>query len=230
METISDIAKILDSETVQKIYEDGLSKPIKQIGALGEDFIKALRLFTAPIQLLASYQDRLRGYLDDVRNRVPQEKQTEAPAHVAGPVLLNLRFIEEDNILKELYLNLLAAAIDKDRQQRAHPGFIKIIEQLSPEEALILYEMKRDSGRECYYAIGSATTGVVDSLPITSCGGGYEYNEVSHPHLESLHIIEIVSEKDQNGMPKNEGIKATPYGRAFIDVCIPDKVDLQEQK
>ena len=57
---------------------------------------------------------------------------------------MNLRFMEDENPLTELYLNLLARAIDKERCNEAHPAFIKIIEQMSPDEAMVLYVLNGD--------------------------------------------------------------------------------------
>jgi hypothetical protein len=37
-----------------------------------------------------------------------------------------------------MYLNLLAKAIDKDQSSKAHPAFVKVIGQLSPDEALLI--------------------------------------------------------------------------------------------
>ena len=47
--------------------------------------------------------------------------------------------MEDDNPLTELYLNLLARAIDKERCDEAHPAFVTIIEQMSPDEAMVMY-------------------------------------------------------------------------------------------
>lgn len=134
-------AKIIDSKTAQKFYKDTIQPAAKQAGEIGQDVLKTFHLFLAPIQLLAAAQDRFRRILDKVRGEVPPERQTEAPASIAGPVLMNLRFIEDENPLHELYLNLLTRAIDKDRQKEAHPGFIKIIEQMSPDEVRTFHDL-----------------------------------------------------------------------------------------
>jgi len=157
MKDIAGVGEIVNSKVVERTYEDAISPAAKQTGLMGEDLLKTLRLFTAPIQLLAAYQDRLAAALDTVRKRVPPEQQVEAAASVAGPVLLNMRFVEDDNPLRALYLNLLTAAIDRDRQTLAHPGYVKIIEQLSPVEAMVMFHLVH-LRQINYFATGTSTT------------------------------------------------------------------------
>jgi len=50
--------------------------------------------------------------------------------------------MEDENPLTELYLSLLARAIDKERIEEAHPAFVHVIEQLTPDEGIVLFELK----------------------------------------------------------------------------------------
>ena len=136
---IEKFSNILGADTVKKVYEDGLSLPVQEGGKAMTDLIKAARLFTAPIQYLAAYQDRLTKYLDRVREGVPVERQIEAPPSLSGPIMERLKYLEEDNYLTDLYISLLQKAIDKEKIQEAHPAFFHIIDQLSPDEAMILF-------------------------------------------------------------------------------------------
>ena len=137
------VAKIGDTQLVNKAYDDLLADAMRVGGQMLVDTIKAFRLFTAPIQLLAVAQDRLAAFCDQVRAKVPEDRQQEAAPSIALPVLMDLRFMEDDNPLTELYLNLLARAIDKERCNEVHPAFVKIIEQMSSDEAKVMYWLGR---------------------------------------------------------------------------------------
>ncbi|HEX8376239.1 MAG TPA: Abi-alpha family protein, partial [Pedobacter sp.] len=137
------IANIFGAETVKKIYDDGLSKSVQQLGDTSADIIKALRLFTAPFQLLATYQERLTRHLNKVAEAVPEEKQIEAPPSISGPIIERLKYLEDGNPMTSLFLNLLTRAIDKDRINEAHPGFIHVIDQLSSDEATLLFHLSK---------------------------------------------------------------------------------------
>jgi hypothetical protein len=154
------VAKLGDSKLPNKAYDDLLSAAMKEGGKALVDAVKAFRLFLAPIQLLAAAQDRLAVFCERVRAKVPEDQQQEAAPSIALPVLMDLRFMEDDNPLTELYLNLLARAIDKDRYDEAHPAFVKIIEQLSPDEAMVVYVL-RSRNVNIWFAQGEEPTIIV---------------------------------------------------------------------
>ncbi|MDI5949131.1 Abi-alpha family protein [Flavobacterium yafengii] len=248
IEGIEKLANILGADTVKKIYEDGLSESVQETGKISTDFIKAARLFTAPIQYLGAYQDRLTKYLNKVREGVPEERQIEAPTSLSGPIMDRLKYLEDDNYLLDLYLSLLQRAIDKDRINEAHPAFFHIIDQLSPDEALILFCLSEKSIQYEYTMdltknfLGESqfenVRVVVDSLPKEKLNFT-EHFEMYVSHLESLNLIKwsLITEtpiwengdntekKIQNGIYRKTHIYATKFGSLFIKACIPkDKI------
>lgn len=69
---------------------------------------------------------------------IPDEDLVTPPASVAVPALQGLSYTFEEPSLKEMYLNLLATAIDGRRAGQAHPAFADIVKQLDPKEAKLL--------------------------------------------------------------------------------------------
>ncbi|SOD41963.1 DUF4393 domain-containing protein [Nitrosovibrio sp. Nv4] len=69
---------------------------------------------------------------------IPQEAVIEPKSSVAGPALQGLAFCHEEQNLKEMYLNLLASAMDGRVARLAHPAFVEIIKQIDAEEAKLL--------------------------------------------------------------------------------------------
>ncbi len=72
---------------------------------------------------------------------IPVECIAEPKASIAGPVLQGLAFSHEEPNLKEMYLSLLATAMDNRRASDAHPAFVEIIKQLTSEEAHLLVSL-----------------------------------------------------------------------------------------
>jgi len=142
MEDLTGLGKLAESKVVNAACDDLISKAAKEGGNALVDVVKTFRLFTAPIQLLAAAQDRLARFCEKVREDVPVERQIEAAPSVAIPILLALRYMEDDNPVTELFLNLLRRAIDRERVHEAHPAFPRIIEQLSRDEAMIMYSLR----------------------------------------------------------------------------------------
>jgi hypothetical protein len=90
--------------------------------------------------------DKFRGYFETKFNSelgeklkdVPKESIVAPKASIAGPAMQGLAFSYEEPDLKELYLSLLASAMDGRVSADAHPGFVEIIRQLTSEEARLL--------------------------------------------------------------------------------------------
>lgn len=69
---------------------------------------------------------------------IPPEHIVEPKASIAGPTLQGLAFTHEEPNLKEMYLNLLATAMDGRSASTAHPAFVEIIKQLDSEDARLV--------------------------------------------------------------------------------------------
>lgn len=239
---IEKFSNILGADTVKKVYEDGLSQPVQESGKAITDLIKAFRLFTAPIQLLAAYQDRLARHLKTVHDKVPPERQIEAPASISGPILERLKYLEDDNYLTDLYLSLLEKAIDKEQIPKAHPAFFHIIDQLSPDEAMLLHALtnnhidfdytndllKNEKGEDYW--------GPRDVINDTTPKGTFvfiQHFEMYISHLKSLNLVdwsimkeepiwdETDTNKEQKGLLTKTKIYLTEFGNLFVDACIP---------
>lgn len=96
---LEELANIFGAKTIEKIYDDAGSKPMKEVGKSATDIMKTFRLFTVPFQLAATYQDRLENYLNTVRKNVPTEKQIECHPIIGGPIIDRLRYLDENNKL-----------------------------------------------------------------------------------------------------------------------------------
>lgn len=236
------LANILGQDTVKKIYEDAASQSVQETSKAFTDFLKAARLFTAPIQLLAAYQDRLSKFFDKVRRTVKEENQIEAPPSISGPIIERLKYLEDENYLTDLYLNLLSRAIDKERVQEAHPAFYHIIDQLSADEAMILYLIRQepiyydytldlfvdDTDKKYKFRneIVKRDTTPKDEIAFV------EHFNMYIRHMESLNLIfwrkvtenPINDERgNQLGLAVCTVIELTEFGNLFVKACIPEK-------
>lgn len=237
-----DIAKvvpeILDSKTAQKIYDDGLQEPISEVGNVLTDTVKSLRLLTAPIQLAAAYQDRLSKWIDRTVRNIPEERRIEAPARIAGPIIDELRYLDEGDEIAEMYLSLLGKAIDKEHIDIAHPAFVKIIGHLSPDEALILHYLKKQSYEEHYESTLDreknrfhSKTIVLQEFPVDQLVYPSNYY-VYTSHLISLDLVqfpvykqeatwETPEKKVQKGEAAYARLHLTEFGYMFVSACEP---------
>ena len=205
MEDLTGLGKLADSKLVNKAYNHALSGAVKETGQLATDIAKTFRLFTAPFQLAALAQDRFALWLDQIRCRVPVERQIVAAPSIAGPAIQSLVFLEDDNPLREMFLNLLTKAIDSDHVSEAHPAFAQIIDQLSPDEAVFLKIMTEAGNHQ----IPDRDAPDKADFPI-ACLAFPERFAVYVSHLIALNLVEVTSRPRPPEEPRVKPILRQP--------------------
>jgi hypothetical protein len=202
---ITGLGQLASSPAVTKGYDDLLSAPLQESGKVLTDMVKAFRLFTAPLQLLALAQDRLAIFCDSIRKAVPEERQIEAAPSIAIPVLLALRQTEDESPLIDLYLNLLRRAIDRDRVQEAHPAFAKLIEQMSPDEAVFMGAFALENNLCLNRHVTQHNSAPFDQLAFPDLINLYA------SHLHSLGLVKV----------GGSFADVTDFGMLFVKACVP---------
>jgi hypothetical protein len=81
---------------------------------------------------------------------VPKERITTPNPDVAVPAIEALRY----TTLREQYANLLATSMDSATALEAHPAFVEILKQLTPDEAKILQFLPRVERHEPLIDLG----------------------------------------------------------------------------
>ena len=222
-----------DSNVKARFYDDAVAPPAKQVGAFGEDVVKAIRWwFTRRFRRAAARRDLYQHCLYQARSRVPENRRKEVPPEIDRRVPMNLQSINDDNILQKFYVNYLTSAIDVDVRGKALPEFVNTIERLSPDEAVILFEIQNDF----YFATTAPGTAHPD--PYIGCAAnGYPLDKLEYPkewdmycdHLESLNLVKVVKEGDKNHTTI-DGVGVTAFGRGFIEVCVPETEELDSHR
>lgn len=69
---------------------------------------------------------------------VAKEKIVPPENYVAVPALQQIAYCFDSDELRNMYANLLASSMQKDKKWQVHPGFVEIIKQISPDEAKII--------------------------------------------------------------------------------------------
>lgn len=124
------------------IYQDLAQPAVKQVGKALETVGKVINLALAPVGALVWGYERCQDFIstkvaDRLKDVPPEDIITPKP-NVAGPAIEALRYTGHEEELSDLYANLLASAMDKKTASGAHPAFVEIIKQLTPDEAKIV--------------------------------------------------------------------------------------------
>jgi hypothetical protein len=233
-----DILKtLLPEKVIDSAYKDMLSSPAKEVGKLATDIVKTARLFLAPFQLAAAFQDRFEHMMERISKRVSEDRRISPPAEISGPALEQMRYLDEDNPLWQMFEELLYQSVDETGIGKVHPSFSYIISQLSRDEAIIIYRLKESSFE------------VVDVMDLNEQENRFENRKIEqsnlpmvdlylpdkidlyYSHLESLNLVLwLVDKQDpinddagkQLGIRRWSTMHLTEFGRLFADICIPE--------
>lgn len=238
MDKSKDIAQLLP---LNDIYKDIAQPAAKQVGGALESTAKVARLLLAPIEFLAAQGERWQRYLQRVAEKVPEERRIEAHPQIVGPVVEDLRYVDEQSIIAELFVNLLARGIDSERVNEAHPAFVKIISQLSSDEAKMIYWLRKKRHHYTQYEAFNPDTKQVSSCKIIK--NEFPSDKFTFPenfniylsHLDSLNLVAVFSgEFDREivcegsiQVPKGtfyrSYVELTSFGKMFAEACVPEE-------
>ena len=165
----------------------------KEIGKNLETAAKSVRLVLAPVAALVWGYDKIKDYvqasLAEKLKGIPKERLVTPNPTVAGPALEALKYAGHNPNLRELYANLLATSIDSKTAHEAHPAFVEIIRQLTPDEARIIkYIFER-----MYLPI------ITVRVNLPEKGGGFDY------YSDFSNVAEITECQFQNLTPQYLG-------------------------
>ncbi len=193
------------------------------------DFVKGAGLFSLPVQLMTTAQERVRTTLKEVVDRVPKEKQIMPDSTFAGQIIERLTYIDNTHYLKKYYLNLLENSINIDLVNLAHPAFTTVIQQLAPDEVKIL-ERIRSGTITIALEYDKEEGKIVGEVVLSS---DFELGDLSFPqhrtmyvnHLQLLNLIKISFPQPESFSPSNQKFHRTvsyelnEFGRLFIKAC-----------
>ena len=232
---LQDLGKLVPKEIFTKLYDDAVAGPVKEVGKLGTDAIKVVRLILAPLQIGAAFQDRFERMGERIRTRVPEDNRTEIPPELSGPILEKMRYVAENGELWKMFEEVLTKSIDKDQLHRVHPSFGYTIAQLSRDEAWMLYLLREQSFQvvdtlDLDHASNRFSNRVVEqsTLPIVELHAPARV-DLYFSHLESLSLVTwpverqdpILNGQTQTGVRRFSTLLLTDFGRLFVEACIP---------
>lgn len=89
-------------------------------------------------------KEKLKKGLEERLASTPPENIVPPPLALVGPLLDRYKYISEEVDLSNLFLNLLANAMDKEQIRKAHPSFVSLLTELSPDEARLIRTISQE--------------------------------------------------------------------------------------
>ena len=242
MKWLEDLSKVLP---IGEVYKDLLQPSFKQIGEGLESVVKTSRFIIAPFEYLGNLHDKYLNFLKKVSDRVINDELVEVHPKITGTIFENIKYLEEENILFNMFVELLVNAISKKNTSKAHPAFVQIINQLSPDEALMIYHFKHNSYEFWEQADLDYENNRFYNHRITR--NDFPLNTLTFPnnftmyinHLNNLQIAGVPEYRNQEPIissGKQIGVKIfrktsfLDLGLLFYDCCIPENINLKQKE
>ncbi len=129
-------------EVINKAYEDLVHPTAEPLGQMLSYLPRTIRLFFAKWERwLVNGEENLKltgEALKDKVSAIPKDKICEPEPYVAIPAMQQIAYCYDSEELRNMYANLLASSMNKDKKWSVHPGYVDIIKQLTPDEAKLL--------------------------------------------------------------------------------------------
>lgn len=237
---------------VENIYNDLAHSALSTVGQ-GLQGITKLAL--TPISALVWGYDKISDYLDVAipeyfeKRKIKKEKIISPDPMVAVPIVEAMRYTSHKEELREMFTNLLGAAMNADSID-AHPAFVDIIKQLSPDEGKIIKYLYKDDKQPMMKLriILDDGAGENDLSPYFS-DIGYKVNcyypQKFPEYLDNLHRLGIVEvyydrflvdenyydelkvhpyfphvDEKINILEKKSMYELSAFGKKFCEVCL----------
>lgn len=124
------------------VYQDVAQPAAQEVGKALQTVAKTVHIALAPVSALVWGYDQIREFVStrvaEKLKNVPEDEIVSPKTNVAGPALEALRYTGHEDELREMYANLLASSMDSKTANSAHPAFVEVIKQLTPDEARLI--------------------------------------------------------------------------------------------
>lgn len=115
--------------------ESGVNKALELVN-------KSVNTALAPISGFIWSYEKIKGFISEKVSEklhgVPPEDIIAPKPHIAVPAIEALRYTGSEEELSDMYANLLASSMDIKTATNAHPSFVEIIKQMTPDEAKLM--------------------------------------------------------------------------------------------
>lgn len=134
-------------EAVENAAKNITDYPSKNIGQTFGDiwYLVFGAISQAADKKRMKYANDLEQYkleLDTAINRIPEKDRTTPSIQVTGQALENSKYCISSENLREMFVNLISGAMNKNMEAFVHPSFPEIIKQMSDKDAIFLKFMK----------------------------------------------------------------------------------------
>jgi hypothetical protein len=225
-------------------------QPGTDLKVVAKRIVAALTPLFATVWGIDRLRDRILAALLKRLAAVAPEIIDPPSAYIAGPILLQLSFCADQAHLLDLYANLLAASMDRRRSAHVHPAYVHVIEQLTPDEAVLLLHIATVtrsfsmSEQSTFQGYRPGQSSISEQFRVVCRQSGANDVSRSDEYLDNLIRLRIFTESHWTGgeyVPPGSSrrgiyeefventigrlIELSAFGEKFLAICVrpPDE-------
>ena len=69
--------------------------------------------------------------------KIPDNNLQEPELSIIGPAIESSKFYISERVIRDLFSNLIASAMDNRKTNDVHHSFVELIKQMSPKDAIL---------------------------------------------------------------------------------------------
>jgi hypothetical protein len=192
-----------------EVDRDNAKPAATEVGPLAGGITK---LLVRPLRKLvdgaSAALDRLARDVQNELAHVPSSRQLPPPATIAGPAALHYAMLGDGAaaaVLREMFAKLLATSMDIATVGSAHPAFVAVISQLTPDDAWLLKSIDR-----AQYPAVKVATAAHGERPFVICTTLGDELGFSEPRLHRA-----LDNLDRLGVLAIDWARSAPERRAY---------------
>jgi Abortive infection alpha len=121
---------------------DKFGRAVAPLGKeVGEESVKVGRILLSAIKGMVWGLDRIGVWLGAAISArlkdTPKEKIVEPTPRIAVPAVQALVYSMQDEFIREMFANLIAADMNADKKGDVHPAFVELIKEMTPGDARV---------------------------------------------------------------------------------------------
>ncbi|UNL43167.1 DUF4393 domain-containing protein [Ligilactobacillus agilis] len=140
---LKQVSDILPKKAIEALLEP----PAKEIGTALSDI---LNVVFSPFKMIRIVNEK---YIDDfecrIRNKtekIPEEQRDSSKLGLALKAIEDSKYLLSEEILREMFANLIASSINKQKNSEITPRYATALSQLGPQEAVLIQQLYLSKG------------------------------------------------------------------------------------
>ena len=230
MNEAKEILKIIPEETKKEIYRDGIKPTLVETGKTMSLIPRIVKGALAKVEMWCLNREFIvKEFELELQQKLEKHKSeniVDADPSIFIPSAQAISYNWDKEDIKQLYLNLMTADMDKETKTSVHPSFTEVIKQMDSVDVRLFTEIYRANIIPIYKLAKKEDNGnlpVLDYLLPDSFYMNESENKIikSLNNLERLKLISIpygvyyVNDSNYSGIENGERI--TKYKNEYLD-------------